>query len=156
MNTLDTRDLYKRQCELESLRDALTEAQEALDAHKATPRPVDGTDTDDDMQDAYDEETDDLQAAVESAQEDFGGDEMQELEEIENIEGYAADFTHGTEMIPIRDFEEYAEELASEIGAIDRDAKWPLSHIDWKAAAEELAQDYTEVSYLGIDYYVRS
>src|SRR5215218_9683996 len=42
-------------------------------------------------------------------------------------------------------FEEYAEELADDIGVIDRQASWHLCHIAWKAAAEHLKQDHTEV-----------
>lgn len=39
-----------------------------------------------------------------------------------------------------RSIAEYAEELASDIGAVNRDAKWPNNHIDWEAAGEELLQ----------------
>jgi len=53
-------------------------------------------------------------------------------------------------------FEEYAEQLADDIGAIDRDAGWPVCHIDWKAAAEALAQDYTEVTFGGNTYLWRA
>lgn len=53
-------------------------------------------------------------------------------------------------------FEEYAEELASDIGAIDSDAGWPLSYIDWEAAADALRVDYTSVTYDGDDYLIRS
>jgi hypothetical protein len=52
-------------------------------------------------------------------------------------------------------FVEYAEELAEDIGAIDRDAGWPLQYIDWEAAADALRQDYTEVDFDGDTYYVR-
>lgn len=52
-------------------------------------------------------------------------------------------------------FEAYAEELADDIGAIDAKAAWPLRHIDWKAAARELQQDYTEIEWEGCTYWVR-
>lgn len=57
----------------------------------------------------------------------------------------------------IRDsyFEEYAEGYADNIGAIDRSAGWPLNHIDWKGAAEELQMDYTSIDYDGVTYWVR-
>lgn len=48
-----------------------------------------------------------------------------------------------------------AQELADDIGAIDSNAKWPLNHIDWEAAAEELKMDYTEVNFNGTTYYIR-
>lgn len=53
-------------------------------------------------------------------------------------------------------FEEYAEEFANDIGAINRDAHWPLSHIDWKQAADALKEDYTEFKLGGRTFYVRA
>jgi hypothetical protein len=55
-----------------------------------------------------------------------------------------------------RSFEEYAEQLADDIGAIDRDAKWPVNCIDWEKAARELAYDYSTVTYGGTNYLIRS
>lgn len=53
-------------------------------------------------------------------------------------------------------FKEYAQELADDIGAVDKDLGWPGSFIDWDAAADALRQDYTSVTYDGDDYLVRS
>lgn len=50
-------------------------------------------------------------------------------------------------------FEDHAREYAEEIGAINDDAKWPATHIDWKAAAEELQADYTSITFDGEDYW---
>ena len=47
-------------------------------------------------------------------------------------------------------------DLAEDLGTVDRDAPWPLCHIDWTAAAAALEQDYTTVSYQGDDYLARS
>ena len=58
-------------------------------------------------------------------------------------------------MIPESEFEDYARELAEEIGGMD-DAKWPFTCIDWEKAADELKQAYTPVSYQGEDYFVRA
>ena len=52
-------------------------------------------------------------------------------------------------------FTEYAEELAKDIGAISRDLEWPLDHINWEAAADELRIDYTEVDFDGVTYLTR-
>ena len=51
-------------------------------------------------------------------------------------------------------FEDYAMEYADEIGAIDSSARWPLAHIDWKAAAEELQSDYTSITFDDCDYWM--
>lgn len=40
--------------------------------------------------------------------------------------------------------EEFAEDMAENIGAIDRNAAWPNNHIDWTRAANDLMQDYCE------------
>lgn len=53
-------------------------------------------------------------------------------------------------------FEDYARELAEDIGAIDKNASWPLNRIDWEAAAEDLKADYTEVVFDGRTYFIRT
>jgi hypothetical protein len=57
----------------------------------------------------------------------------------------------------IRDsyFENYAQELAEDIGSIKSDAQWPYTCIDWEKAARELQMDYTSVEFDGITYWVR-
>lgn len=61
----------------------------------------------------------------------------------------------GATLIHTDYFEEYARELADELGFIDREASWPVRHIDWEAAANELAVDYREVEFDGATYLVR-
>lgn len=57
----------------------------------------------------------------------------------------------------IRDgyFEDYAREFAVDIGAVDRNAAWPLQHLDWKAAAEALQQDYQMIDFGESTYWYR-
>lgn len=52
-------------------------------------------------------------------------------------------------------FEDYAEELAKDIGAIDENAGWPLQYIDWGAAAKALESDYSSVEFDGQEYLYR-
>jgi hypothetical protein len=52
-------------------------------------------------------------------------------------------------------FRDYAEELAYDIGAIDPKASWPLNHIDWVKAADELKGDYSIVEFDGESYWYR-
>jgi hypothetical protein len=52
-------------------------------------------------------------------------------------------------------FEDYARELATDIGAIDDSYIWPASCIDWKMAAEHLKMDYTSVTFEGREYWIR-
>jgi hypothetical protein len=82
------------------------------------------------------------------------------VKEIDRIEQETGDeFPYGTTYIPRSDFVEYAQEFAEDIGAIGAtpsNAEWPMQHIDWKAAADELAIDYTEIDIAGKPYLFRS
>jgi hypothetical protein len=94
---------------------------------------------------------------VSSIEEIEDEDERADVEAINEIEEAGlADFAYGETLVREDYFETYAEELAGEIGAISSEAQWPLTHIDWKAAAAELAMDYTEVEWDGATYYARA
>lgn len=91
-------------------------------------------------------------------------DELAELAEIslilDELKGYGGDVQFNGDWYPqslIADsaFEDHARELAEDIGAIDRNAAWPLNHIDWKSAAEALQDDYSLVTIDGVDYWYR-
>lgn len=76
---------------------------------------------------------------------------------IDEIDQNAGDSARdGVTLIRDSYFEDYARELAEDIGAIDRNAGWPNSYIDWEAAADALKQDYSTVDFDGVDYWVRS
>lgn len=100
--------------------------------------------------------------AVEEAKENLANwntefeDEMIMLKEFcEEAEGYSEDWKYGATLINDRYFETYAEELADDIGAIDRNAGWPLNCLDWQKAARELQRDYSCVTLDGNDFWVR-
>jgi hypothetical protein len=107
------------------------------------------------------ERIEELREAREAATDEspFDEDDAEELGKLEKLqeqaEGYCPDWTYGAALISDSYFEEYAEELADDIGAIDRNAGWPLSCIDWAQAALELQQDYTSVEYGSTTYWVR-
>jgi hypothetical protein len=83
--------------------------------------------------------------------------ELAELRALQaETEGYAGDnWRDGVTFIAESFFEEYAEELAADIGAIDRNASWPLNRIDWTAAADDLKDDYTSAEINGAEYWYR-
>lgn len=147
---LDTRDLNKRKEELEALRDAVTEAEEALRDLEATGG---GDATEGESQE---EAILEAEGNLESAKEAFGDDEKEELAELENLESEISEWRHGEAMIPESEWIDYAQQLAEDIGAIPDNAQWPCTCIDWERAAKELAYDYSLVSYQGTDYYVRN
>ena len=79
---------------------------------------------------------------------------------LDELKGYGGDHQWRGDWYPgdlIRDdaFEDHARALADDIGAVDSEASWPSSHIDWPAAAAALQQDYSEVEYGGVTYWYR-
>lgn len=160
MKTLDTRDLYKRKCELESLRDAVTTAREELEEKKGILAALEETPEDEASEAALEiasEEVTDAESNLEAAESDFDNDEKEELDELETLKNEISDFKHGETMIPENDFEDYARQVAEDIGAMEGVGdKWPCTCIDWEQAAKELAMDYTTVEYQGDTYLVRN
>lgn len=96
--------------------------------------------------------------------EEFSEEEKAELAAIssflDDVRGNGGDEQWNGAWYPvtfIRDshFEDYAEELAQDIGAISKDLQWPLNYIDWPAAANALKQDYSTVDIDGTTYWYR-
>ena len=142
-DVIDSRDVIKRIDELTSERDDLQEAID--DAQQATPQ---------------DEHAIDAQRAAREALADWNDDYAEELAALVALQeqaGYSEDWQHGATLIRESYFEDYAQQLAEDIGAIDpkKSYGWPLDCIDWEQAARELQQDYTSVEYDGITYWVR-
>jgi hypothetical protein len=79
---------------------------------------------------------------------------------LDELKGYGGDEQWQGDWYPvtlIRDsyFKEYAQQLADDIGAIDANAGWPMSCIDWDQAARELRMDYSSVEFGGVTYWYR-
>ncbi|CAM3285814.1 hypothetical protein FLLO111716_01050 [Flavobacterium longum] len=79
---------------------------------------------------------------------------------LENLKGYGGDEQWRGDWYPItliRDdyFEDYAQQLAEDIGAVDRNAAWPNNCIDWKQAAKELEMDYSTIDFKKASYLYR-
>lgn len=79
---------------------------------------------------------------------------------LSNLKGYGGGEQWRGDWYPItliRDdyFEDYARELAEDIGANDRNAPWPCQYIDWEAAADQLKGDYSMVEFEGDSYWYR-
>jgi hypothetical protein len=84
-------------------------------------------------------------------------DELKTLLALQ-IEGSdsTSEWSYGETLIHENYFEEYAQQTAEDIGAIDPNANWPLNCIDWKEAADQLKQDYSTIDFDGETYYIRS
>ena len=86
-------------------------------------------------------------------------DEIKELKILELLAdgaGGSPDWDHGETLISDSYFEDYARELAKDIGAINDNDSWPYTCIDWEKAASELQMDYFSVNFDGVDYWIRS
>ncbi len=70
-------------------------------------------------------------------------------------EGYCADWQFGETLIRDSYFETYAQELAHDLGLINREVSWPFTCIDWAQATRELQQDYTSAEFDGVTYWFR-
>src|SRR5688572_8669279 len=67
-------------------------------------------------------------------------DEYTALKDI--VDEIGDEAAYGVSLIREDYFETHAQEFAEDIGAVDRDAPWPASYIDWEAAADALKDDY--------------
>lgn len=155
-DVIDSRDIIARKEELEAARDAhathQADMREELDALEKEFEESDSIPRDKANRKAL------LGDSI-VAWEDANSEEAEELRILTELDsaasGYAPDWIHGTTLIRDTYFEEYAQELAEDIGAIQEDLAWPACHIDWTAAADALKGDYTRVSFDGEDYWVR-
>ena len=85
-------------------------------------------------------------------------DEGQELTALKKLTKQGEDFSewkYGITLIRDSYFEEYAQELAIDIGAIQPNLSWPYTCIDWKLAARDLQYDYSALEFDGVTYWAR-
>jgi len=96
---------------------------------------------------------------LEIDEESLDEDDREELKNLRALaeEGESSpDWSYGETLISDSYFETYARDLASDIGAVSDDSKWPATCIDWTRAAEELQQDYMSVTYGSTTYWIRA
>jgi len=67
-----------------------------------------------------------------------------------------SEWADGVTLVRDSYFEDYARELAYDIGAYNGDESWPNTCIDWEKAAKDLQYDYSIVSFDGVDYWVQN
>ena len=83
-------------------------------------------------------------------------DEYQQIEAINEIEDeVGGEFEYGCTLIEEDDFEDYVEDMLIDCGYISKDFPTWIE-IDWKATAENVKQDYSELEYKGDTYYFRA
>lgn len=88
---------------------------------------------------------------------------MEEYNIDENQQDACVAYLSATGAIDLEDFEEayqgefaddeeFAMQLAEDLGEIDKNAHWPYTYIDWERAAHDLMMDYSEQD----GYYFRN
>ena len=149
MNIIDTRDLYKRQCELQ---EELETLQDDIDTAIAEVSEEQAKGT------GYDPELATAAEDAEAALSDWQSEYQEELNDLNTLESEVGrEWMHGETLIPADDFIEYVRDLAEDLhGTAIRDAAWPFDHIDWEAAADDLESDYSSCEYQGTTYLFRS
>jgi len=92
---------------------------------------------------------------------DDNADELRTLKALASqAEGYAADWRHGESLIRESYFEDHIRELVDDCYTMPEGfyaGQWPWRHMtmDWKAAADEARQDYSEVEFGDVTYLIR-
>lgn len=102
------------------------------------------------------EKYDELKSEIEDDEREPTEDEGEFMDAVDDLSNEVSEWDFGAQMIREDCFEDYARQFAEDIGAINGKEAWPLTYIDWEAAASALQQDYGSVSFLGHDYLVRS
>lgn len=84
---------------------------------------------------------------------DTWADELQEIRNIDEIESDigSREFQYGITLIPVDDFEEYAQDYTRELYNLSDIPSW--IEIDWDATAHNLSSDFSSVEYDGDSYY---
>ena len=174
---IDSRDIIafidERESDLESLNDEIEEVESEISDIDSKIE-----DFEEEIELLQDSEDEDEIEEREEAEKELGAleDERSNLEErlgclkddaaeieeelgpyrdlAEQAEGYG-DWRYGEALINEDYFEEYAQQLAEDIGAVNSEMAWPCDHIDWEAAADALKIDYMTVTFAGVDYLMR-
>lgn len=147
-NVIDSRTIIARIEELESLRDDWQSENELPDYI-----PTDTT-TDDEIK-AWSDEQMEKWSEWEDSED---GQELKALTALaKQCEG-CGDWRYGETLIRDSYFQEYAEQLADDLGYMEgeKSNQWPFTCIDWEKAAGELQYDYSQVGFDGVDYWIRS
>jgi hypothetical protein len=129
MEYLDTRDLQERLEELEGER---TDLQEA----------VNDAEGEEEKQTAHEE----LDV--------WEGDNLEELEALWKLKDEVSEWDDGNLLVPKDDWIDYVEEMLKDYGYLPPEIPWYIE-IDWEKTAENIAQDYGTVDYMGTTYYYR-
>jgi len=107
--------------------------------------------------DAFEELGDEATDAVKAAMFKLSDSDESDYEELLKLKAFkeevGSEWANDPQFVSDGNFESFAADLARET-TTDL-SSWPMSCIDWKAAAEELQQDYSSIEYDGTTYWYR-
>lgn len=131
---------------LDDLLDKVMDSRDLVDALKECESELEGLGPNADSDPDTAADADELRQAIDAL--------TDAIEAVEDGSGESA--KDGVTIIRDDDFEDYARELAEDIGAIQSDAGWPMDYIDWERAADALKMDYSSITLGGYEYWVRA
>ena len=98
-----------------------------------------------------------LEDELDEPRDDEDAEELRILKAFaDELDGACPSWKDGETLISDWGFQDYAEQLAEDIGAISSDVVWPLTYIDWEAAVDALKMHYTSVDFGGMTFWVRA
>jgi len=137
-DTLDSRDIIERIEELESNLDTCPHCGESMDIEKS-------------------EKINKCPDCEQILLEDNEKEEFEALKKLEDEASGSPDWEYGEILIRESYFTEYCKELCQDIGDMPKELPWYIAnHIDWEGVAREIKQDYMEVDFDGVSYFIRA
>ena len=135
---IDSRDIIKRVDELEEAFDTCPHCGEGILAEESI-------------------KTNKCPDCEQELLEDGEKDELETLKSIvDQAEGYG-DFEPGEGLIHEDYFTDYCQELCTDVRYLPADLpEFIENNIDWDGVAGEIRQDYTEIDFDGVSYFMRA
>jgi len=159
-DNIDTREVYLRIDELESLETAVQGAKEKVDELKIALKDAeaaleDGEGSEEDVETA-EQALDETKDELLSAEVDFDKEDQEELKLLRKLREQAdRGWMHGVTLIHESNFADYIQELyedtaSSELGALPSILR---DNIDWEDVAKDAESDYTIIEWDGSTFY---
>jgi hypothetical protein len=161
-DNVDTREVYLRIDELESLETAVEEAKEKVEeARKAVDeadaeRAITGDEEDLDRFESAQWLLEEAESELTSAESDFDKDAQEELELLRKLWEYAdLGWMHGVTLIHEDNFAAYIQELYEDTASSELDALPGIlrGNINWYGVVKDAESDYTVIEWDGNTFY---
>lgn len=159
-DNVDTREVYLRIDELESLETAVQEAKEKIDELRIALKDAeaaleDGEGSEEDVETA-EQALDEAKDKLLSAEVDFDKEDQEELASLRNLwEQADRGWMHGVTLIHESNFADYIQELYEDTASSELDALPSIlrGNIDWDGVAKDAESDYTVIEWDGSTFY---